>query len=145
MKPLRTEPELYTSHRNGALIGVSGSYVDDMFYAGTAEFRTEFRVTHNNFEMGEDKSITCAFTGFFIDRDDAGDILQHQAEYLMEHETLPTDANYSSFRSMHLKLAWLAHSRADCMLEISQLKQITSNMFSASTSTCIRQLNYVVR
>ena len=68
-----------------------------------------------------------------------------QNEYLRRLECLPLDASYSQFRSMRMRIAWLANSRPDCMVEISQLSHVTEEMFHAGKTELIRRLNKAVR
>ena len=46
---------------------------------------------------------------------------------------------------MGMKLAWLSHTRPDCLYEISQLAQITESVFVKAKSSYIRQLNKAVK
>lgn len=45
---------------------------------------------------------------------------------------------------MRMKLAWLANTRPDCMFEISQLAQVTDEMFSKDSVQHIKRLNKTV-
>jgi len=145
LKSLRSDPALYVSTKDGIVNGFSGSYVDDMLRAGNDEFRSNCRKTHASFEMGEEEPIPGPFTGFYLDKADDGSLLQHQRSYLKNLETLPIDADFAAFRSMRMKLAWLAHTRADCMFEISQLAQVTIERFEGERTASIRRLNKAIR
>ena len=145
MTPLRSESALYTLHQDDSLIGISGSYVDDLLRAGTPEFHSACRKTHEVFDMGDEEYIPCPFTGFFIGKNEDGSISQHQLSYLKQLECLPLDSDLPKFRSMRMKLAWLAHTRADCLFEISQLAQITDAMFLSKPRECIRRLNKEIK
>lgn len=46
VSPLRSEPALYTNHNHAAVIGLSGTYIDDLFGTGTSDFRKICRATH---------------------------------------------------------------------------------------------------
>lgn len=52
MSPLRSEPALYTKYNDGTLIGLSGTYVDDLLRTVISEFREICRTTHDTFDMG---------------------------------------------------------------------------------------------
>jgi len=60
-------------------------------------------------------------------------------------EALDKNASYSAFRSMRMKLAWLANTRPDCLFEISQLSQVTEDRFKTDKQRLIRQLNKAVK
>lgn len=130
MTPLRSEPALYISSKNGEVNGFSGFYVNDLLRAGTLDFRAHCRKTHAKLDMGEEDMIPCPFTGFYLDKDQDGAIHQHQKSYLKQVEILPPDADFAAFRSMCMKLACLAQMRVDCIFEISQVAQVTYERFS---------------
>ena len=46
---------------------------------------------------------------------------------------------------MRMCLAWLANTRPDCLLEISQLAQVTEENFKASKRHVLKRLNKAVR
>ena len=43
-----------------------------------------------------------------------------------------------------MKLAWLANSRPDCLLEISQLSQVTESVFRDEKENIVKRLNKAV-
>ena len=88
MKALRSEPAMYTKHVDGELVGISGSYVDDLLRAGDDKFRKECRKTHEKFDMGEEEQLPCSFTGFYLQRNEDDSITQHQKGYLKQLECL---------------------------------------------------------
>lgn len=45
---------------------------------------------------------------------------------------------------MRTKLAWLANIRPDCLFEISELAQMTEEMFNSDKKKLVRQLNRAV-
>lgn len=81
--------------------------------------------------MAEDQSLPCVFTGFSLKRQTDGTIAQDQHDYLRRLEEIPSDCSFGMFRSMRMKLAWLANTRPDCLFEISQLAQVTEDMLTA--------------
>ena len=46
----KVDPQLYFSFRNGKLVGIHGSYVDNLLRAGDKEFRQSSQLTHKRFE-----------------------------------------------------------------------------------------------
>ena len=145
MKPLRSDPVLYTLIVNGRLRGLSGGYVDDVIRAGDAHFQKVALKTREKFEMAEDKKLPCTFTGFSLSPDENGGFIQDQHQYLRKLELLPLDATFSEFRSMRMCLGWLSNTRPDCLLEISQLAQVTEEAFNSSRRPAIKRLNKAVR
>lgn len=141
MTPFRSDPALYRLMANGLLTGLSGGYVDDLLRAGTPEFKRHAAQTNDRFEMGPDETLPCTFSGFHLSRDESGTLQQNQHFYLRKLEQLPLDAKFQDFRSMRMKLAWLANTRPDCQFEISQLAQVTEERFSIERSSIIRRLN----
>ena len=95
--------------------------------------------------MAEDQSLPSMFTGFSLSQSTGGTIVQEQHEYLRKLEELPLDASFSHFKSMRMKLAWLSNSRPDCLFEISQLAQVTDEIYAAKKKELIRRINKAVR
>ena len=131
--------------KDNVLQGLSGWYVDDLIRSGNAAFKELARETNRKFEMADDQDLPCLFKGFSLSRHKDGTIIQDQHEYLKRLEELPADCSFNTFRSMRMKLAWLANTRPDCLLEISQLAQITERMFEEDQRKIVRQLNRAVR
>ena len=129
MKPMRSDPAFYMSMKNNLLEGMSGTYVDDILPSGNANFRDLAKKTSTRFEMAEDSSLPCQFVGFRLQRGKNGTLELNQEEYVRKLRPMPTDGSYSGFASLRMKLAWLAHSRPDCMFEVSQMTQVTRERF----------------
>lgn len=142
-KPLRSDPALYISTKDGMVNGFSGPYVDDMLRAGDAEFHSNCRRTHESFDMGDEDPIPGQFTGFYEDED--GSLLQYQKSYLKNLETLSMDVDFAAFHSMRMKLSWITHTRADCLFEISQPAQVTAERFATERTASLRRLNKAIR
>lgn len=140
MRPFRSDPALYILMINGLLTGLSGGYVEDFLRAGNSEFRQVAKKTRQRFDRADDETPPCTFTGFALSRGKDGCLMQDQHGYLRKLESLPCDASFSEFRSMRMKLAWLANTRPDCLFEISQLAQVTETMFSKGHRDIIKRL-----
>ena len=110
MTPFKLDPALYYLLADGLLKGLSRTYVDDLLRAGTPQFRKLSQKTNETFEMAEDSSLHTEFTGFVLHRDQDGNLVIDQSHYLRQLETLSSDPSFSNFRSMRMKLAWLANS-----------------------------------
>ncbi len=64
MHSLRSDPALYYMFNGPVLVGLSGTYVDDMLRVGTPEFRTHTSATNKKFDMGADDESPCNLTDF---------------------------------------------------------------------------------
>ena len=58
---------------------------------------------------------------------------------------LPLYAALSEFRSIRIKIAWLANTRPGYLFEISQLAQITNEIFETAISSATIHLDRVVK
>ena len=146
MKPLRSDAATFTKlDDSGELIGLSGLYVDDLLRTGTPEFRKLCRMTNDKFDMAEDENVPFEFVGATFEREEDGTLIINQHRYLKRLEELQPDADFSQFRSMRMRLAWLANTRPDCLHEIAQLAQVSSEVFEAEKKQCIKRLNRAVK
>ena len=136
---------MYYIMRDSKLIGLSGAYVDDFIRSGNRSIRELAGLTNEKFELRDTFELPCTFSGFQIDRNKANELIINQHDYLRQLEEVATDCSFSKFRSMRMRLAWLSHSRPDCLLEISQLAQVTEEQFNQSKVKCVRRLNKAVR
>lgn len=68
MYPVRSEPALYVKHTDWKLIGISGSYLDDVLRASQHIFRKLCLLTHEKFDMADEEFIPSGFTGFTLKR-----------------------------------------------------------------------------
>lgn len=143
MLTLRSDPALYINKDKGKLIGLSGTYVDDIMRVGNDQFRKLSKKTNDMFEMAEDEEIPCRFTGFKLERDN-GIINLQQSEYLSKLNLMPEDATFADFASMRMRLAWLSHNRPECLFGISQLTQVTRGHFEENCRTIIRDTNKLI-
>ena len=144
MTPLRSDPALYCLLTDHILTGLSGGYVDDLIRTGDDSFREKCKLTHKKFEMKPDSALPSEYAGFQISKD--GDaLLIDQLHYLRKLEALPLDATFGDFRSARMKLAWLAHTRPDCLFHISQLAQVTSDRFESDKRNIIKQYNLAAK
>ena len=50
-------------------------------------------------------------------------------------ELIPSNAEFSKIVSMKMKLAWLANTIPDKVLEISKIARVTQAMYERNTST----------
>eukprot|EP00737_Agarophyton_chilense_P000247 gb/GEZJ01000282.1/.p1 GENE.gb/GEZJ01000282.1/~~gb/GEZJ01000282.1/.p1 ORF type:complete len:768 (+),score=79.54 gb/GEZJ01000282.1/:1785-4088(+) len=145
MQRFRFDPALYMLMCNGILRGLSGGYVDDLIRVGDISFKELAKKTHERFDMDTDKTLPCSFTGFSLKSSGDGEMEQDQHNYMRNLEHLGQDGSFSQFRSMRMKLAWLANTRPDCLFEISQLAQITEDRYLSSPREAVKRLNRAVK
>ena len=61
LEPTKVNPSLYFSFHLGELVGIYGTYFEDLLRAGDEEFRHEFQVTDEKYETSGDKSVPLVF------------------------------------------------------------------------------------
>lgn len=145
MKQLKSDSSFHYIKFNNKISGLSGTYVDDLLRAGDDRFKELSQRTKNLFDMKPPSSLPCDFSGFHLLRNENSIVQQSQSNYMHKLEELRHDATFTDFRSMRMKLAWLSHTRPDCLFIISQLAQITESNFINTPSTFINQLNKSTR
>ncbi len=119
--------------------------MDDLVRSGDAEFRKLCHKTHERFETSGDESLPVTFAGFNLSRSDEGHLSMDQTFYIKRLEELDPSSPFSDFRSMRMRLAWLANTRPDLLFEISQLAQITLERFKESARAHWKRLNLAIR
>lgn len=145
MNPLRSDPALYVRMEQGSLIGILGTYVDDMIRAGNTKFWKTPKKTEERFDMEEAKKVPCTSTGFALLENVNGVLWLDQHDYLSKIKVLPEDALYRDLASIKMNLAWLSHSRPDCMFEVSQITQVTEKIFSEGRPETLRGVDKLVK
>ena len=143
--PTTVDPSLYFARANGELVGLNGSYVDDLLRAGTTSFRTTCAKTHERFETTGDDNPPFTFAGFNISKRTDVPLAIDQIFYMKKLEELDLSSSFSDFRSMRMRLAWLANTRPDLQFEISQLAQITGRRFNDDARAHLKRLNAAIR
>lgn len=82
MRPLRSDPALYALIKEGILRGLSGGNVYDLIRAGDEYFEKVSQKTSEKFDMTDNEKIPCTLTGFSLSRNNDGEVIQDQHEYL---------------------------------------------------------------
>lgn len=145
MTPSKLDAAFYYLLENKILVGLSGTYVDDLLRAGNRQFRQNTTKTTNKFDMTKDSPLPFKHTDFSLSRDSENNVIIDQHHYLRKLECVPLGSAVKSFRSIRMKLAWLSKSRPDCLFEIAQLAQVTEEMFLQQPSAYIRRLNKAIK
>ena len=122
-----------------------GSYPDDIIRAGTPEFHELCQKTQRQFEANGDQDPPFTFAGLNVSPCANHAYTIDQKFYIPKIEELDNSTEFAEYRSMRMKLAWLANSRPDMQFEISQLAQITQNVFENEPKKHVKRLNSLVR
>ena len=139
------DPALYIWIVDGLLKGLSGSYVDDLMRAGDADFKVHAKKTAEAFEMATDEEPPCDFTGFRLDVTEENTLTLDQHSYLNTIRPLGSDSEWFEFASLRMKLSWLTHTTPDCASEVSQMAQVTQEMFKRDKKPFIKRCKKLVR
>lgn len=94
--------------------------------------------------MAEVLSVPCTFAGFSLSASKEKVLLQDQHTYLRRGGKLSPDSFYAEYRSIRVRLPWLADTRPDCLYEWLQLAQATTEIFNSSNRERIRRLKRAV-
>ena len=63
LEPTKAGPSLYFSFRKGEIVGINGSYVDDLLREGDFEFQEKCSIGDKKFETSGDEPLPFAFAG----------------------------------------------------------------------------------
>ena len=145
MEPSNADPSLYFKFDGNILIGMNGTYVDDLLRCGLPEFESMVQKTYERFETTGTEELPFTFAGINIRLQPDDSFALDQLFYHQKLETLQTTATFSEFRSMRMKLAWLAHTRPDLCVDISQLAQITESVYNDGPKSAVKRLNKSIK
>ena len=122
LQPKKTDPSSYYLFNKGNLVGINGTYVNDLLRAGNAQFRLKCELTHKRFETSVDAEIPMTFAGFHVTRPKHYPFSIDQNLYVTKLEELDPWTDFPIFRSLRMRLAWLSNTPPDLLFEISQHK-----------------------
>ena len=99
------DPSLHCQFEDEKHVGINESYVDDALRAGTNEWKTRSDFTLERFETTGNQQASFIFAGMHITESDK---MYHidQGFYMSKIEQIPSDAEFSDFASIGMKLAW---------------------------------------
>ena len=97
------------------------------------------------FEIADDESLPCTFTGFRIEAGESSSLSNDQHLYVKIIRLLGSDASFSDFASLRMKLAGLTHTRPDCSYEVSQVAQVTRERFDIERSNVIKNCKRIFK
>ena len=97
------------------------------------------------FETTGDEHPPFTFADFNITKRTDVPYAIDQLFYLKKLEEIDSYCSFNNFRSMRMRLAWLANTHPDFQFEISQIAQITGQSFSENASAHLQRLNAAIR
>ena len=122
------------------LIGVSGSYFDDIIPVGADEFRRDSSaVTNRAFDTKPSEDTPFVFTGLEATKNELSHSLG-QKGYISRLKLLRPDSTFDEYRSMRTKLAWVVHSRPDIACAVSMAAQATEKTFGNESIKLIHRI-----
>lgn len=62
-----------------------------------------------------------------------------------DFKQFPIDALFLNFKSICMKLAWLAHTKPDVLFEVSQLAQVVELIFDAISRKDLQRRNFALK
>ena len=110
MIPTKIDSVLYLRFdQNKCIIGMNGSYVDDLLRARNSKFNKLCEITHQKFETTPDEDPPFLFVGLELRQLPDDSFTLYQSSYLEKIKILSDDDTWSLFASRRMKLAWLAN------------------------------------
>ena len=100
---------LYCQFEDDQHVGINGGYADDLLRARTYEWEIHSDATPERFERTGNQQATFTFAEMHITESD--NMYQiDQDFYMSKIEQIPSDAEFSKFSFMRMKLAWLKNT-----------------------------------
>ena len=88
---------------------VNGSCVDDLLRARMDKWQTHSDVTFERFETTRALQASFKFTGMHISESDSRYHIDHDF-FMSRVEQAPSNANFSNFVSMRMRLTWIENT-----------------------------------
>ena len=124
------DPSTYFHCEDDKLIGINGTYVDDLLRCGTLELEELCNMKYKKLVTTGTEDITLTFARSNNRRRTEDAFSFDQLFYNQKLETMQGSASWSELHSMCMKLAWLANSRPDLVVDISQLAKVAEHQFN---------------
>ena len=93
---------------NKRLLGMNGSYVDDLLRAGNSKVKKLCEITHQKFETTPDENPPFSFAGLELRKLPDDSYTLDQSFYFEKIKILSDDDPWNIFASRRMMLAWLA-------------------------------------
>jgi transposase InsO family protein len=142
MKQTKGDFSLFFKHIADRLVGLSGSFVDDLVRAGTLNFKANSnKATENRFDVKPPTENDFVFTGIEV-RSEQGSRSLSQTTYIERLNFVPADCTFENICTIRAKLAWAAHTRPDISFSVSRLAQTIASTFD---KTVVALANKVIK
>lgn len=128
MKSFQINLIIYYYFHNNELEGLRETHVSNILRCADEKPRQRSKLTNTRSQLSRDYDLPFEFTRFAINQNIYVDVVIDENAYLRKLDCFPPDASFIDLRSNQVKLVWLANSFPDCLLEISQLAQVTKSM-----------------
>ena len=124
------DPSLHCQLGDGQHVGINGNYVDDLLRVGTDNCKIHSNATLERSETTGNQQEPFSFALMHINESDN---VYHidQDLHMNKIEQIPSDAEFSKFPSMRMKLAWLPYTGPDIAPEISQIARVTRSKYAS--------------
>jgi hypothetical protein len=125
----------------GNLVGISGTYVDDIIRAGNKNFREEStKCTHQTFDAKHESGTPLNFTGLLHIEGPKHCRKISQMRYIYSLNVLQTSADFEAFRSLRAKLTWVSNSRPDIASAVALASQISPSTFTPDSHKLLNKI-----
>lgn len=114
----------------GKLLGLAGTFVDDIICAGSNEFEKDTMSTAKRFECKPKEYDTFRFAGVYIEKLSDGHLI-HQKDYINRLQNISDDSTFPQFRSARARLAWIQYTRPEISARVNFLSQTTESTFNS--------------
>ena len=104
MELSESDPSLYFHFDSDKLVGINGTYVDDLLRCSTKKFEEKAKIIYDKFETSSTEELPLTFAGINIQQKPDDSFALDQLFYHRKLEHMPTAAEFSEFRSMRMKL-----------------------------------------
>ena len=142
MKSMIADPVLYMKFNpSGELIGMNGSYVDDVLQAGDMHFMNIARYTDSKFDTSGDEEPTLTPAGQKISKPNENAYAVDQSLYLKNMKPVTGNSTWSEFSSKRIHHAWNANTRPDICVDISQLASVTKEVIAKNGRNYIKRFS----
>ena len=99
---------------------------------------------HELFETTGDENPPFTFAGFSIAKVTEVPYAIDHNFFMKKLEELELSSSLGKYRSMRMRLAWLANTRLDLQFEISQIAQFTAERFNDDVRATLLRLNAAI-
>lgn len=128
MSEALSDYSLFFKRSRDELIGLSGTYVDDIISAGTKQFEKNAEKTSQRFDCKKKVYGSFRFAGIYVKKLMNGHKI-HQESYINRFEELRNDCSYATFRSARARLTWIQHTRPEIAAVMNIISQYTDKNF----------------